>query len=161
MLAACTVPTSPAIALQIVHVSHTPRMSMTTCIVGPACAGSMPRRSSARGSSAPTKTKQQEMPQIQITSNTAKPEKGMQGSGAIGERLMVGDDPQNDTASQRSWLYSEDVMFSAPKERKEETRIYATLPIRGDGGDARPAPRVNDTIAPGMNVFSNKLVPSI
>ena len=93
--------------------------------------------------------------------NKAKPEKGMQGSGAIGERLMVGDDPQNDTASQRSWLYSEDVMFSAPKERTKETRIYATLPIRGDGGDARPGPRVNDTMPSGMNVFSNRLVPSI
>ena len=91
----------------------------------------------------------------------AKPEKGMQGSGAIGERLMVGKDPQNDTAAQRSWLYSEDVMFSAPTERKDETRVYATLPIRGDGGDAQPAPRGNDTIPAGMNVFSDRLVPSI
>ena len=31
--------------------------------------------------------------------------KGMQASGAIGERLMEGSDPQSDTAAQRAWLY--------------------------------------------------------
>jgi hypothetical protein len=93
--------------------------------------------------------------------NQAKPEKGMQGSGAIGERLNVASDPQNDTAAQRSWLYSEDVMFSAPKERKEETRVYATLNVKGDGADARPAPRTNDTVPSGFNVFNNRLIPSI
>ncbi len=94
--------------------------------------------------------------------NTFKPDKGMQGSGAIGERLVEGADPQNDTAAQRSWLYSEDVMFSAPKgERKQETRVYATLDVKGDGADARPGPRGNDTIKAGMNVWNDALVPSI
>ena len=71
--------------------------------------------------------------------NQMKPEMGIQGSGAIGERLVIGSDPQNDTAAQRSWMYSEDVMFSAAgRERIPETRVYATLDVKGDGADARP-----------------------
>ena len=83
--------------------------------------------------------------------------KGMQASGAIGERLMNGSDPQNDTAAQRSWLYSEDAMFKAPKVREEETKeCYATLNVKGDGADARPAPRKNDTLKKGYSVFSDE-----
>ena len=94
--------------------------------------------------------------------NKFKPDKGMAGSGAIGERLVEGQDPQSNTAAQRSWLYSEDVMFSAPKDRPpEETRCYATLNVKGDGKDAMPGPRTNDTTAHGMNIFNNALIPAI
>ena len=90
-----------------------------------------------------------------------KPEKGMQGSGLrLASGSWWGKDPQNDTAAQRSWLYSEDVMFSAPKERVEETPIYATLPIRGDGGMLNQHLE-EATDSAGMSVFSDRLVPSI
>ena len=93
--------------------------------------------------------------------NKMKPPKQDQCTGASGERFVVGKDPQNDTKAQRSWLYSEDAYFSANVERVPETRVYATLAVKGDGKDAMPGPRTNDTVTAGYHVFNNALIPAI
>ena len=84
------------------------------------------------------------------------------GTELTGERLKTGSDPANNTAAQRSWLYSADTMFQAQdilaanalKEKKEE--YFATLPIK-DGSMPKPAGRKSDNIKPGFNIWNNNI----
>ena len=84
------------------------------------------------------------------------------GSELTGERLKTGSDPANNTAAQRSWLYSADSMFQAQdilaanklKEKKEE--YFATLPIK-DGAMPKPKGRKSDNIKPGLNIWNNNI----
>ena len=84
------------------------------------------------------------------------------GSELTGERLKTGSDPANNTAAQRSWLYSADSMFQAQdilaanklKEKKEE--YFATLPIK-DGAMPKPKGRTSDNIKPGFNIWNNSI----
>ena len=85
------------------------------------------------------------------------------GTELTGERLATGADPANNTAAQRSWLYSADCMFQAQdilaanklKEQKEE--YFATLPIK-DGNMPVPKARKNDNLKPGLNIWNNDLI---
>jgi len=85
------------------------------------------------------------------------------GSELTGERMLNGEDPANNTAAQRSWMYSADSMFQAldilennkAKPAKEE--CFATLPIT-DGEMPKPKGRTQDVHAPGMNIWSDRLV---
>jgi hypothetical protein len=63
----------------------------------------------------------------------ARVEKGMKTSGAIGEVFKECDNPQMNTACQRSWLYSEDPMLEAKRVNIEQPPIEMTCSIRGPG----------------------------
>mmetsp|Transcript_13046 Transcript_13046/g.45599 ORF Transcript_13046/g.45599 Transcript_13046/m.45599 type:complete len:239 (-) Transcript_13046:217-933(-) len=101
---------------------------------------------------------------------TAKPKKeaGMKASGATGEVYKEEEDPQNNTAAQRSWLYSEDPMLKTRKAPPAEPapREYMSLDIvEGPGVPEGPKGRranmtLNDAETsrrPGKNVWADEI----
>jgi hypothetical protein len=70
----------------------------------------------------------------------AKTDRGMQSSGAIGEVLKTDENPQINTAVQRSWLYNEDPMFEARRTNMERLQKSSTQVTVGDGASAMTTP---------------------
>jgi hypothetical protein len=73
-------------------------------------------------------------------------------SGATGEKLRFGSDPQDNSAAQRSWLYGPDPGQTAHanyKNRKERARpAYMSLNM-GSSGVPKPGPRRTTAITRG------------